>query len=873
MGLALTLARRNLLQRPARTVLSILGIAVGIATVVAVYTLDSNTIRGLRERFQDEAGWNPEFEVSPAPGVTDPQELLDAIEGIVESAAFFQGEVVLRKPGDPGAPAGTNRGGQRARMLAVEAEVLPRMDAYELLDGGDLEVDASEPGILVGSAIAEDLTLAVGDRIELARPARSAPKVCIDGVMREREGARSTAPVGVIFTVTGVLKREKLGRHARGEIVLVDLPHGETLFEGARTAPRFWVQPDPVVNVEDLQARLAGSFAYDAKRSTLTGRTADERAYRNGVYMAGLLALMLGLYVIFHTLSMSLIERIREIGVLHALGAGRRQIARIFLLEALLLGGLGGLIGLVGGVMLAKILLVAGITTTGSGKHFEGFEIPWGILPLAAIGVGTALLGSVFPLFRARHASTVEALRGEKAMEHRAAAHGFHIFAAVLIAVLLPTLYFTIVPVVGEASGPLVGSILLAVGILGLLLAVPLIVPGVVSWLCRALVRPLTRWFPFAGSMASNTMLANPRRIAVSTAAIALVCAAFVGLKAMTASLHGEIDIWSETAVEDKVWVRHLPEVEFGALRKALHQHPEVIGIEAGDVRTYGPFLLVGLRSAEIARYGPFSRDPKLRSAFDREHGVVVSRRAANERGIEIGDPVTVRVGSGEVVTFNAIAISDEYGYFPYPDERMYAVVSDHYMKQYFCLDLDHPENLSVRLRPGSDPGIVEAAVHDLLGGEGKPSFLTGEELRELHLTDIEQDFALFDLILAMTALLAALGVLNGQLLSALERSKELGVLRALGADGTQIGGMVWLESAVMGLFGGLLGLALGALLGPVIIRSLEVLSGLGLPWLGAGWWNAITLGAAVVITVLAGAYPVWRMNRTDTVKAIRTGG
>jgi len=873
MKLARILASRSLLQRPARTIFSILGIAMGIATVVTVYTLDHNTIRGLRERFQSDDGWSPEFEVSPAPGVENPSGALHAIAGIAEATAYFQGEVVLRRPGDPEAPAGSNRGGRPARMLAVEAEVLPRMNAYALLEGHDLEADAATPGVLLGPAIAREMALAVGDRVELARPPRAAPKVCIDGVMQERGGARPPAPVGILFEVNGILKKEKLGRHAGGEIVLVDFPQGELLFEGARTATKYWVQPSHEVNIEDLQASLAPSFAYDTKKSTLTGRTASERAYRNGVYMAGLLALMLGLYVIFHTLSMSLIERVREIGVLHAIGTGRRQIARIFLLEAVLLSGMGGLLGLVIGVGLAKILLAAGITSTGSGKHVAGFDIPWGVFPLAALGVGTALLGSIFPLIRARNASTVEALRGEKAMEHRAVAHGFHVFIAILIAVLLPTLYFTIVPVVGEASGPLVGSILLAVGILGLLLAVPLVIPGIVASLCRVLTRPLTRLFPFAGSMASKTMLANPRRIAVSTAAIALVSAAFVGLKAMTASLHGEVDVWAEIALTDKVWVSNLPRVELAQVSEALHRHPEVLGVEPGDVRTYGPFLLLGLPAEELVEYGPLLRDPSLRGAFETDHGMIVSQRTANERGVAVGDTVPVSTGSGAVVELRVIAISDEYGYFPRPDERMYGVVSDDYMKQFFCLDLDHPSQLSVRLREGSDPGIVEAAVLELVGGAGQPSFQSGEDLLELHATDIDEDFALFDLILLMTALLAALGVLNGQLLSALERSKELGVLRALGADSRQIGGMVWLESAVMGFFGAVLGLALGALLGPVIIRSLETLSGLGLPWVGAGWWNLITLVSAVAITVLAGAYPVWRMNRTDTVRAIRTGG
>lgn len=875
MGLALTLARRSLFQRPARTLFSILGIAVGIATVVAVYTLDHNTIQGLKQRHAGPGGaeWRPELEVSPGPEVADPRAELRQLEGVAGAAAFFQNEIVLRKPGDAEAPAGRDAGGTRARMIAVEAEVLPRLEAYTLLDGEDLVPDAPSPGLLLGSALAESLELGVGDTVELARPQRAAPRRCIDGVMQRTEGRPPSAPVGILFTVRGVLAREKLGRRANGQVVLVDLASGRDLFQGARTDERFWVRPDPVANIEELEARLAGSFAYDVGRSVVVGQAADERAYRNGVYMAGLLALMLGLYVIFHTLSMSLVERIREVGVLHALGTRRRQVARIFLTEALILSGLGGLLGLFGGLWLARALLARGVTTLGTGKHFDEFLVPLGVWPLAALGIGTALLGSIFPLLRARNASTVEALRGEKAMETTAVGRGFHVFSALLIVVLLPALYYLIVPVVGEASGALVGTILLAVGVLGLLLAVPLIVPGVVASLCRLLARPLTALFPFAGSMASHTMLANPRRIAVSTAAIALVAAAFVGLEGMTASLRGEVQSWANEAITHKVWARDLPKVEFDALSEALHEVPGVLGVEAGSARTYSPFLMIGLRPDELVRYGPLARDAALRRRFEERRSVILSRRAAKNLGYEVGDETPVRIGSGKVVPYEVIAISDEYGYFPHPDERLYGVVNERFTQKDFCLDIAHPDHIAVRLAPGSDIGAVEATVREFLGGRGRPNFLTGAGLRQIQVTDIERDFWLFDLLLFLTALLAGLGVLNGQLLSALERSKELGILRALGASRGQVAGMVWLESAVMGLFGGLLGVALGALLTPVILRALESLSGLELEPRGLGHSIWVTLVAAVLITLIAGVYPVWRMNRTNAVRAVRTGG
>jgi putative ABC transport system permease protein len=148
----------------------------------------------------------------------------------------------------------------------------------------------------------------------------------------------------------------------------------------------------------------------------------------------------------------------------------------------------------------------------------------------------------------------------------------------------------------------------------------------------------------------------------------------------------------------------------------------------------------------------------------------------------------------------------------------------------------------------------------------------TGAELLRVHLADIDHDFILFDVILGLTALLAGMGVLNGLLLSALERTKELGVLKALGTSRRQITGMVMCESAVVGLLGGLLGTALGAAMTPLIVRALEGLSGLDLPEVGAGRWLWICPVGALGLALLSATYPIRRMNRMNAVGAVRTG-
>jgi putative ABC transport system permease protein len=542
------------------------------------------------------------------------------------------------------------------------------------------------------------------------------------------------------------------------------------------------------------------------------------------------------------------------------------------------ISGVAAVLGIAGGLAFARVLLLLGVTTLGSGHHIQVFDVPRkAVLALTALGVGVALLGSVYPLLRARRSSPAAVLRGEEVLDQRALSRGFHTFAAILLTLLLPGLYFVIVPVVGEAQGVLVGAILAAVGILALLVVVPMMMPAALGLLSNVIAGPLRRLAPMAGRLAARSIAEGRARIGVSTAAIALVAAAFTGLKGMTASLRGEIEVWAQGALVDKVYLGGLPSVELQALRERLERdfhgaRSGFVAIESGSARTYIPFLLLGMRTSELARFGPCRDDPALARALDEENGVILSSQLARHLDYKLGDRVHVANANGRVEDLKVVAISDAYGYFPHPDERLYGVVGEGFVKQAFCLDAGAVSECAVVLEKGADPEVVRAAIHELCPNLSTLRFETGRGLLWAHLDDIDRDFRLFDIILGLTAALAGLGVLNGLLLSGLERTKELGVLRALGASRRQIGGMVLIESAVVGILGGVLGTALGAGLTPVIVRALEGLSGLDLPERSAGPWLFWCPVGAVLVALLASLYPIRRMNRTSAVAAVRTG-
>ena len=863
MGLTLTIARRSLGGHPGRTVFSILGVAVGIATVVAVFTLDHATVLSRTQRL--DPGWGADLEVRPSTEVEDPRRELLALEGVAGVAAFFQNDVRLR---EISAAADQTA---RVRMIALEAGSGPALGVYHVEQGQDLA--PGQRGVLVGRKLAAELGLGVGSRVLLAPPAKAAKQACIEGRMQEVRKAKAT-PMTESFTVEGILAPEGIGRKAGGRVVVADYDAGRALLKNVFITSQFWVRRDEAVEFESLETDLSTNFTFERNASKAVGQMADERAFRNGVRMAGLFALLLGLFVIFHTLSMSLVERVREVGALHALAASRRQIARIFFTEALVISGAAGALGLAGGIGFAKLLLFYGITTLGvQVRSVPLIEVPWNtVLLLILLGVAIALLGSVYPILRVRGTDVTAALRGDEPGRRGGMRASFHLFSVVLLVVVVPAAFFQVVPVVGAADRTLVTTVLLGLVVLGALVGLPLFAPRLVAFLTSLAVRPIQRRFPLAGLLARRNLEQNPGRIGAAIAAIALVTAAFCGLKGMTASLAAETLVWGEDALSRKVLVEGLPDLPLDGLQEAFADYPEVLGVESGDARVFCSFLLLGQRIDQLEGYGPLKDDPTLARALREEQTILVSDRLARQRGLAPGDVCLIDTSGHGVQEFRVVAISDDYGYFLHPDERAYGIVDERYLRRYFCVATDTTDVVSVRLDGAADTALVETALRERFPAARGLYFLSGPDVLQHMLDDLSEDFVLFDIILALTAVLAGLGVLNGQLLSALERKKELGVLRALGMTPGQVAGSVLVESAVLGVFGGVLGLLVGAGLTPVLVSSLRVLSGLALPLRTAGPWLGFALVGAVVVSVLAAMYPIWRSNRMDAVRAVRGG-
>ncbi|HZL99066.1 MAG TPA: FtsX-like permease family protein, partial [Planctomycetota bacterium] len=402
MRLVLLLAWRHMVFRPAATLLSVLGIALGVATVISVLTVDHNTL--LSQQIRRNPG-DPDSDLLIQPLLSAPE----AYEGQARAlrnrpylravTGFATASWNLEADGGRDGPGGIE-------LMAVEAGAAGELGAYAVAEGRDLDFAAAASGapgvreILLSPGLAQARGLAVGDTVRLSRPAprRSPVTRCIDGklvTLPPPPRAPGGGEAQVAFEVVGLLAPTHLGYDDHRALIAFD--QGRALL-GADLSPRFWADFDTsAIEFQALEADLRADFVVHAPKRALAGLAPEEAAFRSGVRLCGFLALFLGLYIIFNTMSMSLVERVRQIGLLRALGVTRARLLAIFLVEGLALSLAGAALSLPLAERIVAGMQALGVTTLGFGKPLEIAEVPWGpVLAVLAAGVCFSLLGVVY---------------------------------------------------------------------------------------------------------------------------------------------------------------------------------------------------------------------------------------------------------------------------------------------------------------------------------------------------------------------------------------------------------------------------------------------------------------------------------------------
>ncbi|MEU6403256.1 FtsX-like permease family protein [Streptomyces sp. NPDC046985] len=661
-------------------------------------------------------------------------------------------------------------------------------------------------------------------------------------------------------------------------LLFLDTPTAQTKLLGAADRAT-GISVDAVRGVGDaaLKQRVAaavGAKAYDVK-------TAGEQAKSAAASLGGFLkiiryvmlgfagiAVLVGVFLIVNTFSMLIAQRTRELGLLRALGADRRQVRRSVLTEAVLLGLIASTVGLAAGIGLAAGLIRL-MSAFGMNLRTAEMAVGW-TTPAAAyaVGVGVTFLAAYLPARRAASVSPMAALA-----DAEVAGVGRPLRVRALVGAALGAVGAAALAGCAAATRTATAASLLGVGIVFTLIATVAAGPLLVRPLIRVLGGAFPRLFGSVGRMSQRNALRNPRRTGATAAALMVGLALVGGMSVASASITRSLDDQIQRTLGADYIVQN---------RSFLPFSQQV----TDTVRdTPGAGLVVRQRLAAIALSLPDGKEVQTAvSGYDRGLDSVVKvtytagntatalaegRMAmdvdfAHKHGVRLGGVLPARFQDGRRGELTVAALTDQdqaegFGlqgglfvgmgtlakYAPgTPDAAVY-----------------------VNAAPGTAGGQLRARLEKRLAPYPNVQVRDQADYKKLVRDQISVLLYLVYALLGLAIVIAVLGVVNTLALSVVERTREVGLLRAIGLARRQLRRMIRLESVVIAVFGAVLGLALGLVWGLCAQRvlALQGITALEIPW---GTIVAVVIGAAVV-GVAAALLPALRASRMNVLAAI----
>ncbi|WNM35608.1 FtsX-like permease family protein [Streptomyces sp. Li-HN-5-11] len=631
------------------------------------------------------------------------------------------------------------------------------------------------------------------------------------------------------------------------------------------------------VSDEQLKQNVARTLAGTGSYKIQTAKeNADENRKSVGSFMnvikyamlgfAGI-AFLVGIFLIINTFSMLVAQRTREIGLMRAIGSSRRQVNRSVLVEALLLGVVGSILGVGAGVGIAVVLMKL-MGSLGMDLSTQDLTIK-ATTPIAglALGVVVTVLAAYLPARRAGKVSPMAALRDAGTPADGRAGRVRGVIGLVLTGAGAACLYAA-----ATAKKASDGSSVLGLGVvltlIGFVVVGPLLAGGVV----RVISAVLLRAFGPVGRMAERNALRNPRRTGATGAALmiglALVaCLSVVG-SSMVASATSELDksVGADFIVQGNQ--RIVPQAE-----QAMEHTPGLDHVtrykvlDATLTSPDGKADDTGLTAADPSYADDLRRtttEGTLSAAYGND-AMSVGSDYAKKHGVHVGDSITVAFKGGRTAKLKVAAVTDDDTAI----DKGARYTSLATMEKYVPKDKVPPSQIMFAKAKAGQEAQAYAALKKAM--EPYPQYQVRDQTdykKELK-DQVGQLLNMVYGLLALAIIVAVLGVVNTLALSVVERTREIGLLRAIGLSRRQLRRMIRMESVVIALFGALLGLGLGMGWGATAqkLLALEGLNVLQIPWPTI---IGVFVGSAFV-GLFAALIPAFRAGRMNVLNAIAT--
>ena len=850
--------------RPARSILTTLGVAFGIALFVAISIINRSTRDSLRENVESVAG-KAKITISAGPTGFDETklDLVRSVPGIgqavpiVESRAFFEGATLQD---------------EAIYVLGVDLLQESAVRTYKATDQKIID----DPLVFLNQP----------DSIVITKRFAAAHRLDIDSKL-----PLATANGTKIFTVRGLLEPEGVARAFGGSLAVMDIDGARVSFGKVGKIDRIDIVPTNGTAVEPLveaiRAKIGSGFTIERPEAQSESTERMIAAYQKMITFFSSLALLVGLFLVFNSVSISVAERRREIGILRALGAARSGILSVFVLESAVMGFVGSALGVGLGRFLAE-LMVKQVTLSISAQFHTNVQTnsldltPDLLFTTILLGTLTSAASAFIPALRASRISPLEAMNSRGLETTREKGDSKSVIAGIAL------LTFSSLSMRFHWSqffAPF-EQMTQAASVLGAAFFGPFVVFVLIRFF-RKFVK--TQRAPIF-RLAQDNLLRSRRRTATNVMALMVGLFLVMLIATVRASFQDTLVNWlGEVLVADVIVTSSGRTItsEVQPLREdvaaeilavpGVRQPGKGRGVSSRILQFTTDGVKYTLKAFdEPGEYLEF-RNFKIKDRDRVDVGHELFDRAANLREprvivsdnyffkhpkTKVGDLLELDSPTGRTA-FRIIARSVDYAS---PNGVFY--INREIYKRYWKDSL--VTGFSLTLAPGAELESVGAGISKAVGRKYNLVVLSNAEMRHEMKVAIDDSFAYTRAVEGAALLVALLGLLNTLLISILERTRELGVLRAIGSSRKQIFRMILGEAIIQGGFGAIVAVAIGGAIGKLWIEnSLAYALGWMIEFSLPLSSVLLTIGVGIFVSAIAGIYPSKRAAEIPIVEAL----
>ena len=847
---------RYLLNRPWQSALSVLGITLGVAIVVAI-DLGNQSAKHAFSLSSDAVNGRATHRIVGGPGGL-PEDTYRALRvdlGIRSSAPVVEGYAYTDDTDARSVPL---------RLLGIDpladAQFRPYTGAGTAIGRSNAPVRnatfllATPNSALISNETADILGIQAGDTINL-RIADAERSVEIAGLITPRNSLSSETLKSLVITDISTAQ-ELLGFEGRLSHIDLIIPQGD---RGDATLER-------INGVLPSEAIVVSSETHSATIDELT------KSFDDNLFVVSLLGLIVGAFLIYNAMAFSVVQRRPVIGALRAVGVTRQQIFAMILSEALLIGIISSVIGVLLGVVVGRGILNI-ITQTISDLFFvvsiQELSIPlWSLVKGLLLGLVSTLTAAFVPALEATGVPARDTLiRSHLETRLRGAAP---LVSAAGACMIVAGAALVVLP-----AGSLIPAFL-GVGVL--VLGYAMLTPVCIVVIGRMISPVMGRFFGTMGAMAARSMASSISRTAVAVAALAVAISITISISTMVQSFRGTVVEWLDNSLGSDIYVSPASfssqATTAGLSPQILERIRELDSVESirsvRNARVNSPggeveLLAVDTSLDNFVRYNSFKEGDPALVWNDLQSGgaVAVSEPFAYHNSAVIGSRVSLLTGEG-MVDFRVAGIYYDYRHSANGKVMMSRAAYDRFW------DDDRITGIGVTAADGIKVEVLKREIEDALGGDTEVRIRSNAELKSAALEVFERSFAITTVVHALSIAVAFVGVLSALMAIQMERSTEFGTLRAIGFTPRQVWLMFTSQTGLMGLVAGLLALPLGLIQGAVLIYIVNRRS--------FGWSMdmevyPLVLAQAVAIAVaaalLASIYPAFKMSRLSPAEVL----